>query len=248
MSSYLCEKCNSIVKENEKFGSGRFCSRKCSNSRPQTEETRKKKSLSAKAFHENNPEVSVESGYKAAETVRNTKGKREEINKKISNSVILSHKNPEIIKKISESAKGRTVSQETRLKMSNLMKSAIKNGTRKGWASRNKESYAESFWRKVLEQNEIPFKQELRVLHSELNMNSKSCYFLDFFLTDKNVDLEIDGKQHLLPDRVKSDKIRNSALIENGYTVYRIPWIDPKFKSEEVKQQINEFLYWYNNQ
>ena len=33
---YICEKCGKIV--NEKFGSGRFCSRACANSRPHTEE------------------------------------------------------------------------------------------------------------------------------------------------------------------------------------------------------------------
>ena len=44
--SYICEKCGKVV--NVKFGSGRFCSRACANSRIQTEETNQKRSNSVK--------------------------------------------------------------------------------------------------------------------------------------------------------------------------------------------------------
>ena len=40
MSTYLCEKCNTLV--TSKYGSGRFCSRACANSRVHSDETKQK--------------------------------------------------------------------------------------------------------------------------------------------------------------------------------------------------------------
>ena len=41
--SYYCEKCGKFVSDGEYFGSGRFCSRACANSRTQTEEMNEKR-------------------------------------------------------------------------------------------------------------------------------------------------------------------------------------------------------------
>ena len=52
---HRCEKCGIIM--TEKFGSGRFCSRKCSNSHIKTAESKAKVSNSQKLFRINNPEL-----------------------------------------------------------------------------------------------------------------------------------------------------------------------------------------------
>lgn len=58
---------------------------------------------------------------------------------------------------------------------------------------------------------------------SILGVNSVSMYFLDF-LIGKNIDLEIDGKQHGYNERSEKDIERDEILIKNGYVVYRIAW------------------------
>ena len=46
--SYICERCGKVVEDSDKFGSGRFCSRSCANSRQHSEETKHKLSIAAK--------------------------------------------------------------------------------------------------------------------------------------------------------------------------------------------------------
>lgn len=40
--SYLCERCGKVVEDKDKFGSGRFCSRACANTRQHSAETKEK--------------------------------------------------------------------------------------------------------------------------------------------------------------------------------------------------------------
>ena len=89
-----------------------------------------------------------------------------------------------------------------------------------------------SFWRGVLDNHGIAYKQEVPV----------EGYFLDFVIG--NVDLEIDGKQHTYPDRAASDQRRDKMLSKLGYSVYRIPWINPNTEETklQVKEQIESFL------
>lgn len=110
-----------------------------------------------------------------------------------------------------------------------------------GWLTRrNQESYAEAFWRKVLENNQIPFEQEYKV-----NKPGPGCYFLDFLLPG-NVDLEIDGHQHYEQSRKEHDKRRDEYLTSQGYIVYRIKYVNPK-NSLRVKEDIDRFLEWYHS-
>ena len=104
-------------------------------------------------------------------------------------------------------------------------------------------SYAEKFWVKVLDNNNIPYIKEY-------HLNNK--YFLDFLIekNGKKIDLEIDGKQHTYSDRVEHDKIRDEYVIAEGYIVYRIPWnkmTGKQEESEQTKLKINEFLDFYNS-
>lgn len=116
-----------------------------------------------------------------------------------------------------------------------------------GWISRNKRSYAEKFWEAVLKNNNIDFIPEKLITKKELGVNENGNYFLDF-LIGKNIDLEIDGKQHNYKDRKESDELRDSRLKNAGYLVYRIPFINPNTKENKklVKKQINNFLKWIN--
>lgn len=75
------------------------------------------------------------------------------------------------------------------------------------------ESYAERYFRKILEKCNISFKQEVRV----------GTYSLDFLIG--NIDLEIDGEQHYTDKRIiESDKRRTKLLEERGYVVKRVRW------------------------
>lgn len=76
-------------------------------------------------------------------------------------------------------------------------------------------SYPETYWKEVLEQNVIVYEPEYKI----------SSYSLDFAILDKKIDLEIDGEQHYLDERiVKSDKRRNEYLMNNGWQIIRVRW------------------------
>ena len=47
-------------------------------------------------------------------------------------------------------------------------------------------------------------------------------YFIDFAFVDLKIAIEIDGSQHLSPNRKKSDCAKDSLLVENGWKVIRI--------------------------
>lgn len=117
-------------------------------------------------------------------------------------------------------------------------------GVFKGWQSRNITSYPEKFFIKVLKLNNISFEREFLIKID----NTK--YFLDFRIVknDRIIDLEIDGKQHLYPDRIVHDKKRDEDLIKNGYEVYRIPWnnINTENGKKLMKKKIDNFIIFLN--
>ena len=111
-----------------------------------------------------------------------------------------------------------------------------------GWKTRNIKSYAEIFWHKVLQNNNIEYV-------AEYFLDKK--YFLDFYIIKNGIkiDLEIDGKQHKYKDRIEHDKIRDEYIKSNGIVVYRIDWNEIKTKkgSLMMKEKIDSFLDFYNN-
>ena len=142
---------------------------------------------------------------------------------------------------------GRPHSKETRERISNTMKEKAQRGELKGFMTRGHESFPEKFWRNVLDTNNINYIREYRVSFKSLGVDHPSAgYFLDFYLEDINLDLEIDGSQHNWEEVREKDLIRDSRLKSAGYIVYRIPFIHPN-KSEEVKSQIDQFLEFYQN-
>jgi very-short-patch-repair endonuclease len=123
----------------------------------------------------------------------------------------------------------------------------IANGTHNGWSTRNIISYPEQFFMTVLNNNNIKFKHNYPINKKNLGLNNSCNYFLDFFIEDKNIDLEIDGKQH--KSRTEHDNFRDKILTENGYIVYRIKWknINTENGKQYMKNEINKFLKFYNN-
>lgn len=41
-------------------------------------------------------------------------------------------------------------------------------------------------------------------------------YFIDFAFVDIKLAIEIDGSQHLLPERMEKDKLKDQLLMDNG--------------------------------
>lgn len=123
----------------------------------------------------------------------------------------------------------------------------IESGKHKGWISRNIVSYPEKFFIDVLKQNKIKFEHNYSVSKKVLGLNDCYNYFLDFYIEDKKIDLEIDGKQH--ETRIEHDKKRDEVLNENGYCVYRIKWknINNEIGKKYIKNEIEQFIEFYKN-
>jgi very-short-patch-repair endonuclease len=121
----------------------------------------------------------------------------------------------------------------------------IDAGEHQGWRSRNKVSYAEQYWTKVLDNCAISYEREFPIWHGSAN------YFLDFKLerNGKLVDLEIDGKQHNYEDRAALDIKRDAFMESAGYFVYRIPWngVNSPEGRQLMQEKIHNFLDFYNS-
>ena len=89
---------------------------------------------------------------------------------------------------------------------------------------------------KVLENNNIKFKHNFPF----------GKYFLDFYIeiSNRKIDLEIDGKQHKYPDRQESDIKRDKFVTTNDIEVYRIEWnsINTEDGKKIMKEKIENFL------
>lgn len=144
----------------------------------------------------------------------------------------------------SQSCYRLNITDETKKKLSDAINERIKIGLHKGWKSRNIESFPETFFKKVLDNNGIKYEFNYPIPKRSLGLDCGCSYFLDFYIIDKNVDLEIDGRQHKLEERIESDIVRNEALIKNGFIVYRIEWknINTKKGKEYIKNEIEKFL------
>ena len=131
------------------------------------------------------------------------------------------------------------ITDESKLKISKKLIESHKNGNHPGWSFINKDinkrSYPEKwFIKNVLEKNGFYFKY---IIKEKLPFGK---YFLDFAIIDLKVDIEIDGSQHFRTiDAINHDKIRDEFVRSNGWTVYRISWIELINNSNEI---INNFL------
>lgn len=221
---YYCAKCGKAVEE--KFGSGKFCSRSCANSRIFSEESNVKRSIS---------------NSRAWDLL----GRKEKHFCKLCGCATKKTKTGLCQKCLRYSEEGKAIISAT----SKLSYQKVKSeGRFVGWKARNIVSFAEQFWQKVLDNNGISYKKEFTVNYGKM---PNEHYFLDFLIQKNNVniDLEIDGKQHQYEDRKKHDEIRDKRLSDCGYIVYRIKWneVNSEKGKLEMKEKINNFLNYLNS-
>lgn len=72
-------------------------------------------------------------------------------------------------------------------------------------------------------------------------------YFIDFAFVDLKLAIEIDGSQHLLPERKESDQKKEKLLFENGWKVLRFSEKIVKTDWDIIREKINEFLSPYSD-
>jgi hypothetical protein len=124
-------------------------------------------------------------------------------------------------------------------KQSDTIKQKVLDGTHNTWKTRNIRSYPELYVENYLLSHHVYFEKEKYVHKSTLNSNDVGGFLLDFFFPDKKINLEIDGAQHLKPERMQHDKYRDKLLRDNGYIVIRIPWVCIRIP-EKKKWFLNE--------
>jgi len=136
---------------------------------------------------------------------------------------------------------GRPHTQETKDKISKHRKEYLRNNPDKVPYllnhSRN-ESYPEKYFTELFKNEGIDVIKSHRI----------KLYELDFSITNKKIDIEIDGSQHYYDKRiVESDKRRTKFLEDNGWDIIRIDWrnyqkLDKSEKEvfiKEIKMYIN---------
>ena len=202
----------------EKFATGRFCSRSCANSKKHSEDTKRK--ISQKL-----------SKNKPIRFCKNCGNKLSKDNE--TGYCIDCYRDSPVMKEIMHLSAKKSV------------ETMRKRGIDPRWPLRNVSSYPEKFWMNVLDDNRIPYIREYKILH-----DGQSNYYLDFLIEkgDHKIDLEIDGQQHELADRMRSDQIRDTYLNSLGYLVYRVKWnyIKSEKGLSEMQIKIKKFIDYYN--
>lgn len=93
-------------------------------------------------------------------------------------------------------------------------------------------SYPEKYWKIILDSNDLQYEEQYRI----------GLYQLDFAFIDKNIDLEIDGDQHYLDEKIiKSDQRRDKYLEELGWIVIRVKWSEYQ-KNSNKKDYVNSII------
>lgn len=133
--------------------------------------------------------------------------------------------------------KGVKHTQQTREKMSESHKKAVAEGRNKGWATTrtNGKSYPETFFTKVIE-NEFTDK------NYKFNLPFYT-WKLDFAWPAKKRCIEIDGSQHNKSIQKESDKRKDEKLLQHGWKVLRIRWIDLFHNTKDFIEQAKKFIY-----
>ena len=140
-----------------------------------------------------------------------------------SEAIKLAHKKyPENFKHTEESKK---IMREKRLEF-------MKNNPEKtAWRLSN-VSYPEKLCIEYIEKNSLDKK------YSIVREYSVFPYFIDFAFVNEMVAIEIDGSQHLLPERKERDDKKDKLLNDLGWLVIRVSEKEIKTNIDEVFKQI----------
>lgn len=116
----------------------------------------------------------------------------------------------------------------------------ILEGLPSGWPSSTRRTYAEKFWKSVLDNNLISYEEQFPI---DTPKGVPGKYRLDF-LVDGKFDIEVDGHWHKEEEAIERDIRRTIYLESLGYIVYRIPWINPVGAKNKaiVNEQIEELF------
>ena len=224
----ICEQCG---KEYDgSFGSGRFCSRSCSNkwvALNQSDEAKAKKVAKGKCNLKHDGTVGFCSqGYWTPEN----REKHSVLMKDI-----MSDEN--VRTRLSESLKNKYLSEEYRKKISDSMILAVAEGRHKGFQySRN--PYSEEYVKCILDKEDITYECQYKFNYIDDESRYRS-YFLDFYLKDLNVDLEVDGSFHYREPQLSMDRLRDS-IVSRTMTIFRFKW--SPVGTEELDSEVSRLL------
>jgi len=141
--------------------------------------------------------------------------------------------------KLSLAKTPRTLSQETRDKISVSRKRFLEENPHMVPYLLNHYSKGDSYPEKYFEECLIGsnFVKKFRV----------NTYELDFADIERKIDLEIDGGQHTCDPRiVEHDIKRNAFLIEKGWKVIRINWPEFQKLDSDGKAFVVQFILTYS--
>lgn len=131
--------------------------------------------------------------------------------------------------KFKHSEKSKQILREKRLK---FMKD---NPDKTAWRLKNISYPEKLFYNKVIEMGwdkKYSIKREYSVFP----------YFIDFAFLNEKVAVEIDGSQHLLPERKLKDDKKDELLISNGWSVIRVSENKLKNDIDDVFNVISQVL------
>ena len=136
--------------------------------------------------------------------------------------------------KLSNIGKKRKLSIETKNKISKSRKKYLQENPDKVPYKLNhssKESYPEKYFNELFINENIKVERYYYI----------GLYELDFCIVDKKIDIEIDGEQHYVDERIEKSDINRNKFLENlGWTIIRIRWNDKRNYIVELKRKIVE--------
>jgi very-short-patch-repair endonuclease len=127
-------------------------------------------------------------------------------------------------------------SDESKAKLREIrLKWMKENPEKTAWRQSNM-SYPEKLFKSKVEELELDKKYLI------IRERSFFPYFIDFAFENEKVAIEIDGKQHELPERMESDQEKDNLLIKDGWRVYRIEAKQILERLDEVMIEVIRFI------
>lgn len=206
-----CENCGN--EHDGTYGSGRFCSIKCSRGFSTKAKRKEINEKISKLY----PKIKLECKC-CGEIFEIKNSKKHQKTCSYSCASKLRNSTPEAKEKISKH-------------FSELAKKRYNAGDITiGWQNRKNMplSKPEQIVKLWLEEYSIIFEREYK----------QGKYFIDFAILSKKIALEIDGKQHNYNDRIIKDKQKDEHLKSLGWNVIRYPFIDYKDLQKKKKEII----------
>lgn len=130
----------------------------------------------------------------------------------------------------------RKHSDESKAKMREArLKWMKENPEKTAWRQANM-SYPEKLFKSKVEELELDKKYLI------IRERSFFPYFIDFAFENEKVAIEIDGKQHELPERKESDQEKDDLLMKSDWRVYRIEAKQILERLDDVMMEVIKFI------